>query len=143
MAWFNDLSPCDYFGAQYASSLTAVGWLENGKPYPVGPVDRQVYDRLVELRKELWQPMVAGGHHACNLCQFESEAKSVNNLFIPANGFILVCPELIVHYINAHRYVPPDLFCSAVLACPSMRSSDYRKAILANGGGPLAKLGRS
>jgi hypothetical protein len=55
-------------------------------------------------------------------------------LFIPGNGRIYVCPELIVHYMNAHGYAPPAEFCDAVLACPPMRSQQYFKELLANGG---------
>jgi hypothetical protein len=46
MAWFADLSPCDYFGAEFVDCLRAVGWLERGQPFPIGPVDPAVYARL-------------------------------------------------------------------------------------------------
>jgi len=38
MAWFEDLSPCDYFGEEFAGDLRAVGWLALGQPYPTGDV---------------------------------------------------------------------------------------------------------
>jgi len=79
------------------------------------------------------------GRHDCDLCQFEGEASGANNLFIPGNGFLYVCPELIVHYVNAHGYSSPAEFCEALLRCPAMRSLDYLKAILANGGRQLSK----
>jgi hypothetical protein len=78
--------------------------------------------------------VVASGSHTCDLCMYEGEAKSASNLFIPGDGFLFVCPELIVHYMNAHAYAPPQKFCQAVLACPPMRSVEYLKAVLANGG---------
>ena len=77
---------------------------------------------------------VCAGHHECDLCRFEGESRGSTNFFIPYEGAIYVCPELIVHYINAHGYSPPELFCRAVLACPPMRSMPYLRAIAACGG---------
>jgi hypothetical protein len=143
MAWFADLSPCDYFGAEFAPLLRAVGWLEHGKPFSAGAVEPQVFERLAELRRDPWQPATAAGHHACDLCVYEAEARGSRNLFIPGSGLLYVCPELIVHYMNAHGYAPPTEFCRAVLGCPPMWSMDYLKAVLASGGRPLVKWGRA
>lgn len=63
-------------------------------------------------------------------------------LFIPADKTIYVCPELIVHYMNAHGYAPPDIFCGAVLACPPMRSMQYLKALKDHGGAQLLRPSR-
>jgi hypothetical protein len=139
MAWFADLSTCDYFGDEAAAILRAVGWLERGRPFPTGALDRNVYDKLVELARDPWQPAVACGVHDCNLCRFEPESRGVKNLYVPGSGCLYVCPELIVHYVNAHAYVPPPEFCQALLACPPMRSMPYRRAILASGGRRLVK----
>jgi hypothetical protein len=134
MAWYEDLTPCDYFGTERASFLRSVGWLSRGRHFPTGTVDERVYPKLVELLLDPWQPAVATGPHPCDLCLYKPEARGVKNLFLPGNGCIFVCPELIVHYMNAHGYCPPQVFCDAVLACPAMRSMEYHKAVLANGG---------
>jgi len=139
MAWFADFDECDYFGSAAAPHLRAIGWLQRGKSFPTGTVDRQVFDKLVEFRTESWQPIMTCGLHSCDLCVYEGEALGVNNLLIPGKGFLFVCPELIVHYMNAHGYAPPEEFRRAVLACPPMRSMDYLKAVLANGGRAFAK----
>src|SRR5688572_5505169 len=118
MAWFEDNSPCDYFGAEPASVLRAVGWLERGKPFSIGTVNRRIYEKLTELCKDPWEPIACAGSHACDLCQFAPEAHGAKNVFIPATGFLYVCPELILHFINAHKYAPPQEFCEAVLICP-------------------------
>ena len=76
------------------------------------------------------------GVHECELCQFQP-AEGTANIFVPYQGNIYVAPELIVHYIAAHRYKPPQVFVDAVMACPTMNSMDYKKAVLANGGRPL------
>jgi hypothetical protein len=64
---------------------------------------------------------------------------SSKNLFVPCGELVYVAPLLIVHYMNAHGYGPPLEFCQAVLACPPMRSMEYRKAFLASGGRPFVK----
>jgi hypothetical protein len=130
MAWYEDLAPCDYFGAERAPQLRAVGWLERGRPFPTGTVAAEVYARLVELVKEPWQPGIFMGFHRCDLCMYEG-LSGKRNLFVPAGDKAFVCPELVTHYMNAHGYRPPDEFCAAVLACPPMRSMPYLKALLA------------
>ncbi len=116
MAWFEDLSPCDYLGIEFAPVLRSIGWLERDRSFVTGAIDRSVYDKLVELLKDPWQPAAFMGCHGCDLCQFEPEAEAANNLFIPANGLLYICPKLILHYINAHGYAPPGEFCEAILA---------------------------
>jgi hypothetical protein len=130
--WFDDLSPCTYFPLD--AKLLAVGWLERGKPFNTGESDRAVYDALVEMRKNPWQPLVCRGFHECDLCRFAGEARGCANLIVPANGIIYVAPELIVHYMNAHSYAPPQEFCRPVLSCPPMRSMEYLKALRSCGG---------
>jgi hypothetical protein len=50
---------------------------------------------------------------------------------------IYVCPELITHYVNAHYYKPPEVFCDAVLACPAMGSLEYKRSLIACKGNVL------
>lgn len=138
MAWYDDLAEWGELGGSFAPSLRAVGWLERGHTFTEGLVDRQVYERLQELLKHPWQPVAAGGWHTCDLCLYEG-VRGTANLFLPGNGFLYVCPELIVHYMNAHGYKPPAEFCHAVLTCPPMRSVKYLQGILANGGRPLVR----
>src|ERR1041384_2740196 len=129
MAWFADLSPCLYFGDEFADMLVAVGWLEQGRPFETGRVEPDVYSKLVELFKQPWEPGTFMGPHGCDLCLYESTLGS-RNLFVPTADRAFVCPELITHYMNAHSYRPPDEFCQAVLRCPEMRSKAYLKALL-------------
>ena len=73
------------------------------------------------------------GLHECSLCQF-SGATGVKNLFVPSCDDILVAPELITHYINAHHYVPPLRFIEAIRAVADCRGMEYKKSILRNNG---------
>lgn len=138
MAWYKDLSSIDYFGPHASAHLRAVGWLDKDQAFPIGDTDRDTFERLRELLKDPWEPCIAVGGHECELCQFEGETGS-SNLFVPGNGVIYVAPALITHYINSHKYLPPSEFVDAIMRCPDIRSMDYKKAILANGGRVLVK----
>jgi hypothetical protein len=126
--WYADLAALDE--ADPDDGLRAVGWLERGRPFPTGAVDPAVYARLVELLKNPWEPSITMGFHECDLCLYHGEPGK-RNLYLPAGRVVLVAPELIAHYMNAHGYRPPDEFCAALLACPTMRSVPYLKALMA------------
>jgi hypothetical protein len=142
MAWFADLAACSYFGQEYATFLRAVGWLARDHTFTTGTVDVSVYSRLVELLQWPWEHGVFVGHHGCELCHYEPGRYGTRNLFVPGDKVVYVCPELITHYMNAHRYAPPQDFCQAVLNCPEMSSRDYFKALIAGGAGALVFAGR-
>ena|SRR5688572_14777343 len=64
------------------------------------------------------------------------------NLFVPATNCVMICPEMITHYINAHWYQPPDAFCRAVMECPDTHSEEYMRRLLASGGQVLVDFGK-
>lgn len=140
MTHFPDLSPCGYFSGVSDDRLIAVGWLESGHDYTSGELSDSVVSRLTELLVNPWQPSIAMGQHDCSFCRFSGGPRTftfnnstiemgISNLFIPTKDQIFVAPSLIVHYMDAHNYAPPDVFCDAVMACPEMRSMPYLKAI--------------
>lgn len=113
--------------------VRAVGWLGESHPFAVGPVSPEF---LVALRAHVdsaWQPVVCAGPHFCDLCpepragerSRKSRPGAAGNVWIPAADVVYVAPELIVHYIEAHQYRPPDEFVAAVLACPSQGSAEF------------------
>jgi hypothetical protein len=141
--WYEELTECDYFGKEYSNILTAVGWLENENTFPIGTVSKEVFSKLCEFGKNPWTFAVSMGYHSCSLCQFQFEnntQKGLSNIFIPHNGKIYVCPELITHYINNHFYLPPREFIEAVYGCPPQSSMAYLKKKLENSGRQLVKL---
>jgi len=128
---YPDLTP---FGMEAPfSNLRTVGWLESGHEFPIGTVATEFITQLKYLLVSPFQPFCSAGIHHCSLCQFDGP-HGVNNLFVPGNGVIFIMPELAVHYMAAHHYRPPEVFQDAVLACPEIRSMDYKRALLANGG---------
>jgi hypothetical protein len=70
------------------------------------------------------------GFHCCEFCPPRSDGRFTRghrNVWIPADSVVYVAPELILHYIEAHGYRPPDEFITAVIACPEQGSETYRE----------------
>ena len=132
MVWYADFTDCNCFRPWHPSFLRAIGWLEHSKIFTLGSVDPQMLTKLTELHRDAWEPCHFLGYHQCDLCpreQLSKDKMGVRNLFIPGDGFLYVCPELILHYINEHQYSPPIEFCKAVLACPPMKSPAYLELV--------------
>ena len=132
-----DLERCDYLPVP-SDGLVAIGWLGREAEYTRGAVTSEFVDKLKDLFVNPWQPVVSGGWHECDLCQFNGPCFN-DNLFVPHEGKIYVAPEGIVHYIETHWYQPPAEFITAVKKCPDMNSMEYKKALLENGGRPMVK----
>jgi hypothetical protein len=149
MTWYADLSPCTYFPVQ--TPLTAIGWLDPAHAYSQGQVDEPTILTLFHLLENPWQPVVLMGRHSCAWCYVSGGPSAITyaprgpssvmnltvsigctNLFIPGDGVVYVAPSLILHYIDAHHYLPPAAFLAAVHTCPPMGSSDYLNALRAN-----------
>jgi len=137
MTTIRDLDRCDLLPVD-SDALRTVGWLGEDSDFQHGEVQLNFFERLKLLCADPWEPVVSAGLHQCQLCQFDGPRFS-RNVFVPYQGQIYVAPVGIVHYIAAHRYRPPQQFVDAVLACPPMRSMQYHKALLANGGRSLVR----
>jgi DNA gyrase B/Histidine kinase-, DNA gyrase B-, and HSP90-like ATPase len=130
MAHFEDLSPCTYFGGD-SRALLAVGWLENGKPFPQGESDPAFLAALETQAKQPWAPVEFIGVHPCEFCPEGRRPMGRHNLFIPGDGVVFAAPALIGHYIREHAYRPPSAFVKAVLSCPPPGSTAFHAAIRA------------
>lgn len=148
MTTYADLGPIDYFALADSSSLRAVGWLGPEAEFPRGQVPQVFFGKLCALLAEPWEPVASAGFHQCELCQFAGGPRSMqfdgmtiqvgaSNLFVPGEGCIYVAPSLVAHYIDAHRYRPPEEFVQAVLRCPPTRSMEFKRLLLASGGRSL------
>lgn len=141
MTYFKDLSICGYFEPDYwLCRLIAVGWIEQGQPYPIGEVKAEVTAKIRELRQEFQEAFPAWhfrGLHQCSICTAAGDNGKAAldgshvNLFIPHHGLVFVAPGRIDHHIEQHGYVPPESFIESVLECPSPRSESYREAMRA------------
>ncbi|SFK49543.1 hypothetical protein [Streptomyces pini] len=93
-----------------------IGWLEVGRPYPLGTVPEAFTERLRAVQ-DVQRMNVCLGTHECDLCP-EGEAPEGNGeVRIPgAPGIAYAAPFLVTHYVTAHGYRPPQVFVDAVLA---------------------------
>jgi len=144
VTYYKDFTPCPYFNeGEWLCRLMAIGWLDRGKPYPKGPADDRVLERIHFLRGEFgrgFPSITTRGLYACTLCAVHNTGgtaldKSHINLFIPHRGFVFVAPGRVDHHIQAHEYLPPESFIEALLACPSPHSAEYRSAVRASNRG--------
>jgi hypothetical protein len=129
MAFIADLAPYDYHGA--APDGIAVGWLEEVQPFRTGGCPEDVRNRLAELAEHPVR-LMRGWHH-CQFCWTAAGAPGradhnphliVSHLDVArgngelwlttADGTNYVAPTLVVHYLDAHAYMPPQAFIAAV-----------------------------
>jgi hypothetical protein len=122
-----DLTPCTRH-ALVGWNLIAVGWLDSSSPefrgFPTGVVSPTLIEKLLKLAA-VDQPNVfkGGGYHRCNLEECKALWPEIQGLrmgsteiFVPTGkqGDLYCCPNLILHYIEAHAYFPPIEFQRAV-----------------------------
>lgn len=118
----------------------AVGWLDPAQAYATGRVPHGVFDALMTLSVNPWQPTATLGVHRCGFCvhtggpglvQKDDWSVRIGNrtLFVPGERVLYVAPVMVVHYIDAHGYKPPEEFVQAVLACPPMRGMAYMRML--------------
>lgn len=136
--------------------VMAVGWLDAPHRFSTGPFDRRAFERLFRLRQRpLCQPRRhLWGYHSCTLCPYAAwwvvckvrwRAGGIRGLwktdvvvvgqgefFVPGRGCVYVAPTMILHYMLAHAYRPPEPFLEAVLAAPRDAVA-YTGALIANG----------
>ncbi|WP_329022199.1 DUF7919 family protein [Streptomyces sp. NBC_00690] len=122
MTYFPDLSPYEYTESQPA--MLNVGWLDEIHPYVTGAAPEGLVEALAVLGTGAEN--IQRGMHFCELCpdfQTARDNTSRGDLFIASgeirvagDGVVYASPVMIVHYVEAHAYVPPDEYCRAVMA---------------------------
>jgi hypothetical protein len=130
MAYFPDLGTT----TQIASSpfVRAVGWLSVAASYPTGDTPPEFVRKLRVFASQWGASTVAlgwpaaGGWHTCEMC---GKVHASGNFGVPSGDLLYVAPEMVAHYVEAHRYAPPEGFVAAVLACPHPEASEYARAV--------------
>ncbi|MBX3467614.1 MAG: hypothetical protein KF878_12075 [Planctomycetes bacterium] len=129
---FEDGSPYTYFAPGPGEPpARSVGWLEEGHPFTIGRLPTGVLDRIA------WRCAFATTHqtrgiHRCSLCPrdaYDAEREcyllvrgerprllGTREVWIPGpRGVIYAAPDLVVHYLVDHAYLPPPDFVEAAL----------------------------
>src|SRR5580704_6216804 len=126
--YFADLTPYEYGGTARHAHVLNVGWLSADHPFSKGAAaDRLVaaLQRLVATPVNLYR-----GSHFCEFCDLPMKM-SPSGIPIPdplpgttgngeirvtaADGTTYVAPVLILHYVVAHAYLPPQEFVEAMI----------------------------
>ncbi|MGE0592107.1 MAG: hypothetical protein AB7G23_12345 [Vicinamibacterales bacterium] len=110
--------------------VRAVGWLSINHDYTTGNAPGDFVARLREFcanysasEDELGFGMFCGFH----TCEFCGDCRGIGNVGVPAGDLLYVAPEMIHHYVTAHRYLPPAEFVEAVMACPLPGTAEYKR----------------
>lgn len=118
MTWFADLTPYVYLEGQDTTRPTLnIGWLEHGHQFPTGDVPPGFIERLALLHAH-GLTQVTRGRHDCDLCPAQEDDAAWGDAevrAVAADGTRFAAPSLVLHYVTAHRYAPPQPFIDAVL----------------------------
>jgi len=121
MSYFHDLTKCDYSNSIMSSNswnvpFLAIGWLEAEYEYPTGPVSKEVLDKLRLIHEEAIThcrfAQFRGLHTSSLSSPLNSEGPIENsdtNILIPTDSCIYVGSGGLVHYIEKHQYLPPEV----------------------------------
>jgi len=131
--YFPDLTPYEYGRTKRRRNVLNVGWLSSDHPFSTGAQNERLIaalQRLVEFPVNLFR-----GSHLCEFCPSPPMKLSPGGLrfldpvpgttgngeirITAGNGVTYVAPVLVLHYVVAHGYSPPQEFVdAAILATP-------------------------
>jgi hypothetical protein len=130
MAHFPDMSMATQITS--APFVRAIGWLATAAPYSMGDTPPEFVSKLRLLAKN-WGASTSAlrwgalaGPHTCEMC---GEFRASGNFGVPDDTVLFVAPEMVAHYVEAHRYAPPDAFVAAVARCPVPGTPEYERAV--------------
>ena len=112
-SYFEDLTPYTYGRGGYGGGVNKVniGWLDKDD-FPKGEVSLELVEKIkgapVAERYKGW--------HSCPFCDpsHGRPERCSTNQEIDGNGKTYIFPSLLPHYIEEHKYLPPQEFLDAV-----------------------------
>ena len=123
--------------------MRAIGWLESPHSFDQGRAPRAFVDRfaaLVEQTKSCFAQHTFRGLHGCDQCVaagtagWHAIATSAVNVLVPGHAEVFAATGGLLHYVDKHAYLPPQVFIDAVMSCPPCDSVAYLDALgVANG----------
>lgn len=130
--YFEDLTAYTYLHDKGSSRTLNVGWLDLSKSYQKGDVPLGFVERLRRIMLRRYQQ--TRGFHTCPFCSGPHAANSIgfnmqryqqclrdgrlSSAEIRVKGedsTWYATPQMIAHYVEAHHYVPPQVFIDAVM----------------------------
>jgi len=139
MAYYEDLTPYEY-GQCYDDKTVNIGWIDEIHPYPQGKVTEEFVLSLWEYIK---YPInqTRGVYHnkrldpqtTFHIAHYEGYHMTLGDAEIRVvdveNDLIYAAPNLILHYIITHQYLPPDQFINAMIKGPKPNSDIYSQSM--------------
>ncbi len=120
-----DLSPYCYRLPYCLNGVQTVGWLDASHDFPVGNPSNELIDKLrvlIKTRTKTFDLHVntVRGIHPCNFCgeDIQLDRKTMlgmSEIWIPSGELWLATPSLVIHYMEAHGYIPPNVFSDGVI----------------------------
>ncbi|MCF0093665.1 hypothetical protein [Micromonospora sp. MH99] len=140
MTYFADLTPYTYLERHEDEPGAAdepwpdlprlnVGWLDAAHPYPTGAAPDWLMPALTALAKA--RVRQTRGYHYCEICIRDLGedareairqgviARESAEFEVRGDGVVYAAPQLLLHYVAAHEYLPPAEFCTAALGATS------------------------
>ena len=136
MTYFADLTPYSYlerhdeYGHKAADEPPLnVGWLDAAHPFPTGAPPDGLLPALTKLAK--LRVRQTRGYHYCEICVRDMGedamdairqgmiARESAEFQVQGDGVVYAAPQLLLHYVAAHEYLPPAEFCAATLGATS------------------------
>jgi hypothetical protein len=110
-----ELTPLKYVYGTWvqATEARAVGWLGTTVPR-TGPFPLHLLDALRFYSESNLLEDWTLGCHTCEVCD---QVESHGQFTIDWAGVRYVLPLMVLHYIEAHAYLPPSEFLTALEAC--------------------------
>lgn len=106
----------DLFSVAHPQVLT-IGWLAKDKPFTKGKIETELTEKLKLLTKSKATANFYRGNPYCRLCDadFRPDA-GLGEIWIPyTDKMVFAAPTYIYHYVDAHKYLPPQKFIDAVM----------------------------
>jgi hypothetical protein len=145
---FDDLTNYTHQIAPFVlDGVKNVGWIDPSKEFPVGSVSSATVQKLKEIASGtgIFQPLVEPLREPpiCQVCGslnlLDLDGKSLPNaeLWIPSDRCIYASPIAILHFIEFHKYSPPEEYLAAIealnLSVAFSADSIYRDKLLESG----------
>ena len=127
---FDDLTSYTYYTrGRVIERACNIGWLDSAIPFRTGIINPTIPQLLTIYYDALCANQMRG-YYGCPLCPSNGQKPAIHmgpqsivlgaaELWVPCNdGRILAAPDLIIHYMAEHQYMPPDQFIQAVESLP-------------------------
>ena len=126
MSYYPDLSSYNFH--HFSEQELNIGWLQKDQPFNIGEAPEGFLDKLKKYSEDDFIIFQTKGFHSCDYCQ-DNKFSSNEMRIVGNDGTVYASPYLIIHYIEAHKYLPPQEFIEAVMTGPIPDSEKYNETI--------------